>query len=87
LPSPESSGDFSHLYGTQGFVYFNPTDQEVDVEPIILTGDEADLHNAIRALAPLLSDADRAKYRDIIYPKLKSSLAQKYKEWKARNAR
>lgn len=103
LPTPDSSesfksqssslslpahDDFAHLYGTQAFVYFQPADKsEEPIEPIVLSGDDADLHNAIRALAPLMSDVDRAKYRDVIDPPLSPGLRKRYKEWKERNAR
>lgn len=69
---------------TQAFVYFN-ADEPLEIDPIVLSGDEADLRNAIQALAPLLSDADRAKYRHIINPKMSKSLLQRYRDWKDRN--
>lgn len=68
----------------QAFVYFS-ADEPLEIEPIVLSGDEADLRNAIQALAPLLSDADRAKYRDIINPQMSKGLRQRYRDWRTRN--
>lgn len=72
---------------SQGFVYFNHEDPERIIESVVLSGDEADFRNAVQALAPLLSDADRAKYRDMIEPSMPKQLVRKYREWRARNAR
>lgn len=77
---------FPSIQEVQPLVYFDAT-EPLNVEPIILSGDEADLRNAIQALAPLLSDADRAKYRDYIDPKMTKTLRQRYQDWRKRNAR
>lgn len=81
---PAGTGD---IQISTGFVYFNADEPMEMPEPIILSGDEADLRNAIQALEPLLSAADRAKYRDYLDPKMPKSLRQRYRDWRERNGK
>jgi len=71
---------------TQAFVYFD-ADKPIEIEPILLTGDEVMLHDAIRALAAggLLSSADCFKYRDVIERKPPKSVMARFRAWRARN--
>lgn len=68
---------------SQGFVYFN-AEEPVEVEPIVITGDEADLRNAVQALfnAGLIDDKQAKKYID---PPMAKTLRQRLKAWKDRN--
>jgi hypothetical protein len=75
------------IVNVQSFVYFRHEDPVKELPVIILSGDDADLRNAVQALAPLMSDADRAKYRDMIDPPVPWRIKERYKEWKSRNAR
>lgn len=72
---------------SQAFVYFN-ADRPVEIEPIILDGDEVMLRDAIRALndAGLLSADDQRKHRDRIDPKVPKSVIARLREWRRRNA-
>lgn len=72
---------------SQAFVYFN-SDKPVEIEPIILDGDEVMLRDAIRALndAGLLSVDDQRKHRDRIDAKVPKSIMKRLVEWRKRNA-
>jgi hypothetical protein len=76
----------TEIVETQAFVYFAP-DDPMDIDPVMLSGDEADWRAAIQALAPLLSDADRTKYRDIIEPKMPKTLRRRLQAWRERNGK
>jgi hypothetical protein len=78
--------DAPKMIETQDFVYFNNTGAPLEVQPIVLSGDEADLRNAIQALEPLLSDADKIKYKKYLKPSIPQVLVQRIKDWRARNA-
>ncbi len=69
---------------TQAFVYFNADDPEIEIEPIIISGDEADLRSAVQALynAGLILEKDAEKY---INPPLKKPLKNRLREWRKRN--
>jgi hypothetical protein len=72
-------------FATQGFVYFNAT-EPVEVEPVVMTGDEADLKQAVQILfdAGLILERDAKKY---INPPMHKTLRQRLRAWRERNAR